>query len=97
MKENAPATNAVMVMTEGITPFHKNMKLHPEEQIVKLAFQIQEHGFDQPIVVDKDMVIIKGHGRWLAAKYLKLKKVPVVVRDDLKPSSPASMKKRPKN
>jgi site-specific DNA-methyltransferase (adenine-specific) len=36
-------------------------------------------------VVDKDFVIIKGHCRWKCAKQLKLKSVPVVVRDDLTP------------
>ena len=42
-------------------------------------------GFDQPIVVDKDHVIIKGHGRRLAALELKMDVVPVVVRADLSP------------
>lgn len=36
-----------------------------------------------PIVVDGNGVIIKGHGRRLAALQIGLKKVPVIVRDDL--------------
>jgi len=62
-----------------LTPYIKNAKVHSNEQIDKIAGQIAAFGFDQPIVVDKKGVIIKGHGRREAAIRLKLKKVPVVV------------------
>jgi len=68
-----------------LKPYERNNRKHPAKQIDKLAKQIAAHGFDVPIVVDKDLVIIKGHGRLAAAKKLKLKTVPVVVRDDLTP------------
>ena len=66
-----------------IKPYALNAKKHPEEQIERLARAIKTTGWDQPIVVDKDGVIIKGHGRRLAALHLGLSKVPVIVRDDL--------------
>lgn len=66
-----------------LTPYTNNAKKHPTEQIDKLAGQIAEFGFDQPIVVDKNKVIIKGHGRREAALRLGLKTVPVVVADHL--------------
>lgn len=47
----------------------------------KVASSIKEFGFQQPIVVDKDMSIIVGHTRYEAAKRLELKKVPVVIAD----------------
>jgi len=68
-----------------LKPYSRNNRKHPQAQIDKLAKQIAAHGWDVPIVVDKDFVIIKGHGRLKAAKQLKLKSVPVVVRDDLTP------------
>jgi ParB family chromosome partitioning protein len=68
-----------------LKPYARNNRKHPKEQIDKLAKQIAAHGWDVPIVVDKYFVIIKGHGRLKAAKQLKLKTVPVVVRDDLTP------------
>jgi DNA modification methylase len=68
-----------------LKPYARNNRKHPKEQIDKLAKQIAAHGWDVPIVVDKDFVIIKGHCRWKCAKQLKLKTVPVVVRDDLTP------------
>lgn len=68
---------------ERVKPYEKNAKKHPTKQVEHLAKLIRDHGFDQPIVVDKDGVIIKGHGRLLAAQHLKMQAVPVVVRDDL--------------
>lgn len=62
----------------SITPYDKNPRHHPEAQVEALAKAIQEFGFDQPIVVDPQGVIIKGHGRYMAALLLKLKEVPVV-------------------
>lgn len=71
---------------ERIVPYEQNAKKHPAEQIDKLARTIREFGWDQPIVVDQDGVIIKGHGRRLAAIQLGLKKVPVICRADLTPA-----------
>lgn len=80
------ATKVELWPVEKIHPYEKNAKKHPQKQIDTLAEMIRAHGFDQPIVVDGDGVIIKGHGRLLAAKKLELKKVPVVVRGDLTPA-----------
>lgn len=61
-----------------IQPYGKNAKKHPDKQVVQVANSIKEFGFNQPIVVDKDNVIIVGHGRFLAAHFLGLKEVPVL-------------------
>jgi len=73
----------VMLKTKDIKPYERNNKKHPKEQIDKLAKQIESHKFDVPIVVDENNVIIKGHGRWLAVKQLKMKEVPCIIRTDL--------------
>ncbi len=70
---------------DNLIPFEANSKKHPPEQVAQIAQSIARFGFDQPIVVDKHGVIIKGHGRRLGAKHLNLKQVPVLVRDDLTP------------
>jgi len=67
-----------------IKPYKKNNKLHPDEQVEKIATQIRKFGFDQPIVIDEKGVILKGHGRLLAAQKLKLKKVPTITHAGLK-------------
>ena len=69
-----------------LVPYAKNAKKHPEDQVRRLANTIARFGWDQPIVVDADGVIIKGHGRRMAALKLGLDKVPVLVRSDLTPS-----------
>ena len=79
-KDNFPVR---MVEINKIIPYDSNVKIHDDEQIEKLANNIKKFGFDQPIVVDKDNVIIKGHGRRLACLKLGLDRVPVIVRDDL--------------
>lgn len=66
-----------------LTPYSNNAKTHPRNQVDKIASSIASFGFDQPIVVDGDGVIIKGHGRREASLRLGLAKVPVLVRDDL--------------
>lgn len=68
-----------------LIPYARNTKVHDENQIAKLKASIKEYGFDQPIVVDGEMVIIKGHGRHLAATALGMETVPVIVRTDLTP------------
>lgn len=47
----------------------------------KVASSIKEFGWQQPIVVDKDYVIIVGHTRYEAAKKLGLNKVPITIAD----------------
>jgi len=60
-----------------IKPYGKNAKVHPAKQIDLIAKSISEFGFNQPIVVDKDDIIIVGHGRYFAATKLGLEKIPV--------------------
>jgi 3'-phosphoadenosine 5'-phosphosulfate sulfotransferase (PAPS reductase)/FAD synthetase len=68
---------------DKVIPYEKNPKKHPPEQVDKIIDSIKTSGFDQPIVVDKDNVIIKGHGRRMASQKMGLKRVPVIRRDDL--------------
>lgn len=66
-----------------LKPYELNAKIHPDEQVEKLATSIKKFGWTQPIVVWKNGDIIAGHGRRLAAISLGMSKVPVIVRDDL--------------
>lgn len=49
-----------------IKPYEKNAKEHPKDQIELIARSLQRFGWRQPIVVNKDGVIVVGHGRWEA-------------------------------
>ncbi len=70
---------------KALVPYDANAKIHSQRQIEALAKAISKRGFDQPITVDDEGVIITGHGRTLAAIHAGLPKVPVIVRDDLSP------------
>lgn len=75
-----------MAELDAIHPYENNPKNHPDEQIEKIANSIKATGsFDQPIVVDaeSDGEIIKGHGRYEAAKNLGLDEVPVIWREGM--------------
>lgn len=77
-------TDVEIVPLESINPYEQNPQDHPPKQIADLKKSILS-GWDQPIVVDEERVIIKGHGRRLAALDLGLDRVPIMVRDDLSP------------
>lgn len=66
-----------------IHPYGRNPRTHPKEQIELLAQHMKQYGIDQPIVVDEAGVILKGHGRRLAAIAAGFKSFPVIVRSGL--------------
>ena len=67
------------IETNKILPYINNPRKNLNAD--KVASSIKEFGFQQPIVVDKEMIIIVGHTRHQAAKLLGLKTVPVVIAD----------------
>lgn len=64
-----------------IKPYDKNAKKHTKSQIDLVSRSITEFGWGQPIVVDKNGIIIVGHCRYEAAKSLNLPKVPCLTLD----------------
>lgn len=68
---------------EDIKPYENNAKLHPQEQIQQIKNSILEFGFDDPIAIWKDNIIIEGHGRLIAAQELGYKEIPVIRLDNL--------------
>ena len=73
----------VYISPDELIPYENNAKIHTPEQVERIANSIREFGFQQPIVIDKDNVVIIGHGRLFAAKELMLDTVPVVRADNL--------------
>ena len=70
---------------EKVKPYERNPRYHDEEAINAVARSIREFGFRQPIVVDKEGVIVVGHARHEAAKRLGLIEVPIHMAEDLTP------------
>lgn len=65
-----------------IRPYDSNPRFN-DNAISAVANSINDFGFKQPIVIDKNNVIIVGHTRWEAAKTLGMTEVPCLVADDL--------------
>ncbi len=63
-----------------IKPYFRNPR-NNEQTIKYLKESIKKFGFNVPIVVDKNYVIITGHARYKALQQLGYKKVPVIVKD----------------
>lgn len=71
------------INADVLKKYNNNAKDHPDEQVNEIAKSIERFGFRQPIVVDRNYVIVIGHGRLMAAKKLGIKQVPVTIIDDL--------------
>ena len=68
---------------KDIKRYKNNAKKHDIIQINNVAESINQFGFVQPIVVDKNNEIVIGHCRYEAAKKLGMKKVPCVSVESL--------------
>jgi len=71
----------VMMPIGDILPYSNNPRTHDE--ISEIKESIRRVGFRGSIWVDANNVIIAGHGRYMAAKELGMKEVPVSIMDDL--------------
>mgnify|MGYP001183832178 CR=1 FL=1 len=69
------------IQIEEIIPYSRNPRKN--QHVDKVASSIKEFGFQQPIVVDNDKVIIVGHTRYLAAQKLGMKEVPIIIANEL--------------
>lgn len=73
----------ITLKLDEIVPYENNAKEHPQWQVDQIAKSIQEFGFNDPIAVNGNKVIIEGHGRFLAAKELGMKELPCIILDNL--------------
>lgn len=71
------------MMVADLKPYERNAKKHDDKQIKNVMESIRQFGFAQPIVVDKNNVVIIGHCRLIAAKRLGLREVPVLRMEEL--------------
>ena len=69
---------------EKLIPYANNPR-HNDTAVDAVVASIRQFGFKQPIVVDKENVVIAGHTRLQAAKVIGMDTVPCVVADDLTP------------
>ena len=61
-----------------LLPYARNARTHSDEQVSQLAASIKEFGFNNPVAIDADGMILCGHGRVMAAQKLHMAEVPTV-------------------
>ena len=87
--EQSPVTpkewNVVWRPVEELTPYQNNARIN-DQTVPYLKNSIKRFGFKNPIIIDKDGVIIAGHTRLKAALELGYTKLPCVCADDLTPA-----------
>jgi hypothetical protein len=75
-----------LVNLSSIKPYPRNPRKVPAKAIEQTAKSIREFGWQQPIVVDAQMVIVAGHTRYAAALLLGLDVAPVIIANHLTPA-----------
>ena len=71
------------ISIDKIQMYENNAKIHPEWQVEQIKNSIKEFGFNDPIAIDENNVIIEGHGRYLALKELDYTEVEIIRLDHL--------------
>ena len=78
-----PAQKSVRLKVEqlpigAVRPTTRNARTHSAVQVSQIAASIAAHGFNNPLLIDRDGELIAGHGRLMAAAQLGLKTVPCI-------------------
>lgn len=88
---NWPAMPTLWKVADLI-PYEHNSRTHPPAQVTLLAALLNKYGPDQPIVVDENKIILKGHGRRLGSIEGKIEYFPVVQRFGLSEDDKRAMR-----
>ena len=89
----APAINPAFIDSEGLRveylstaslrPYPRSARTHSKKQIKQIAESIRQFGFTNPLLIDKEQMILAGHGRLAAAHQLGMVTVPCVRLDHM--------------
>lgn len=74
----------VYLSPDELTPYENNTRKHAPEDIEGIKKSILDTGFNDPVGIWGDNnLIVEGHGRQIAAKELRLDKIPCIRLDHL--------------
>lgn len=71
------------ISIDNLILYQNNAKKHPQKQIDKIKKSIEEFGFNDPIAIDENNMIIEGHGRYEALKQLGYENVECIRLNNL--------------
>lgn len=77
----SPSSEREVVGINEIKPYWRNPRLIPEDAVEAVMASIKEFGYLQPIVTDKQGVIVVGTTRYIAARRLEMEEVEVIKVD----------------
>lgn len=83
--------NIAAVRVADLIEYENNPRKN-KKAVSAVAESIKQFGFKNPIIIDKDGVIIAGHTRKAAAEQLGLETVPCIIADDLTPEQAAAFR-----
>ena len=76
-------TEFQLIDINKLVPYQNNSRTHTPEQIMKIRSSLREFGFVNPVIVDRDLGVIAGHGRLAAAREEGYTEVPCVFVDEM--------------
>lgn len=74
--------DVIYMSLKDIHPYPNNPRIN-DSAIEKVKNSIKEFGFRNPIIIDKNHVIIAGHTRYEASKRLGMEEVPCIIAFDM--------------
>src|SRR5450755_3903275 len=80
---SASQLNVTYEQIQNLVPYERNARTHSKPQIRQIAESIRSFGFTNPVLVNRSKMIVAGHGRVQAAKFLGIQKVPAICLDSL--------------
>ena len=85
---NSNKENSIITIMDAseIIPYDRNPRIISKTAIDKVAKSIKEFGFLNPIIIDKNNIIIAGHTRLKACQKLGITRVPVIKAEYLTPA-----------
>ena len=75
--------NIIFINPEKLTNYSKNSRKHSVEQVDQIVNSIRTFGFNVPVEINENFLILSGHARVQAAKKMGLKEIPVIVHNHL--------------
>lgn len=78
-----PKLKVETIEIDKLKPYEKNAKRHTKKQIEQIKKSIKDFGFNDPIAIDENNMIIEGHGRYEALKQLDYKEVDCIRLNNL--------------